>query len=291
MAALAIAGYVVAAAWPPGDATASTDLMSMGQHLATYAGAEVEARPRTLSLNGQKLHLVTGKTADAIDAVLDAFAVRCRRGQWDSRTPFARVNASPPTRTHAIFPQVQEGRASGRGFVACSDPLSGISGFAGVTGLAAGRLPAVPIRYAYAEERAGQAHYLVMWSDGFDVESLSATREVPQDGWPTPDGRLALAAEEEGRPYALRVFSGAPDDPEVVAGRYRRQFDQLGFRTVRLSRERVEQDRAGFFVERAGLFALVTSYRGLDGSTSTLLAISHGEAPPVNGTGAKETKP
>lgn len=218
---------------------------SAGADMLRYARANQQDARRTLVVNGLRIHVGSGGTADAPRAVLDAFHERCRtRG----------VAFDAPLRdpAHAAFVPDAVARTlpldgvlrlddAEHGYVACLDAggrrltpddlLDRTRRF-----LADGDLAHLgELRFAAVERRGPRTHYLALWSEG----SFPLGRAFPPQGDapgkdPTGIPRVAgarrvLSAWQSDQVPSITLYRADATSVPALASRYRHALERAGF--------------------------------------------------------------
>jgi hypothetical protein len=245
------------------------DLAGLGAgvlELVAPAGRAPRPGPRVLELNGQRLHLETGTSADGVAGALDAAAAACH-----PVAPGERGAAPAPLR----------GGDDRGGFVACATWLSAAEAEAAVAdrGDEAPGARVAGYRYVYAAASGAGTTTLVRLytASPIDLPALfprrgdAPGRDAP--GLPRPPGaRRLLSAREPGQPQELTLYEVARGQRAALDRFYRAALPAGGWRALGGTARAAAGDV--LVVDRAGaLAALVFAEEPDSGSVAILTSL------------------
>ncbi len=212
----------------------SESLSGFGAELMTWQSVRTHTAPRTLSLNGLELGLVSASTDESVRQALDRFHALCRK----------RGGLSVPGALRDRFPAGLDGalreETASEGFLACLDtggPLAldelgeRLGEFA-----RSGDLKALgELRYVFARRRGEKTSLLVLWTEG----SASLLHMFPEQGdapgrdpndvpRPAKTKRL-LSAAEHGAPYSLSLYDAPGRSTDELGRWYRTALEAKGW--------------------------------------------------------------
>jgi hypothetical protein len=223
-------------------------MQGAGAAMLSYGRAEHLDGPHVLSLNGARLHLLSGTTRDSVGALLDAFHARCKQVGGGFGRQLARLrpqlDALSPSK-RAAFDAVLRADGERAGHLACLDlggaPIDArelqrrVQAF-----LATGDLAKVgELRLVWATRDRDRTRYIALWSEGslpllamFPAHEDAPGLDAPE--LPRPSGTRRLLSALQEQQAAMLVAYRSQGTPQQLELRYSRELTTHGFLASRL---------------------------------------------------------
>jgi hypothetical protein len=205
---LVLAGITLS--WRSAEARLSEVMLGFGDELVHWQGGRAQSTPRSLSINGLELKVVTLTTQLSVRETLDHFDSLCRR-RGGVKLP-ASAALIPATTLGGVFRQDTERQ----GVLACLDTerpleLGELSARLARLGTQDDLKVLGELRYFLARRSGDRTTLLALWTEGAaPLRSLfPKTGDAPgrdPQGLPRfPGARRLLSAREHGQPYGLTL--------------------------------------------------------------------------------------
>jgi hypothetical protein len=233
-----VAAVVLFAALRSANAAAAEALLGFGNELLQWTGVHAHSGPRTLSVNGIELHLLTISTPLSVSDTIEHLRGVCKqRGGIQVPEKLVRSKRSVSPFADGTFSRVSEHE----GVLACLDtggPLD-VETLTQRLGHAArtGDLSQLgELRYMLARREGEKTTALLLWTVG-PAQLFSAfppsgdAPGVDPENCPRQTGsRRLLSAREHGEPYSTTVYTTEAADPAAVERWYQTALTGKGWR-------------------------------------------------------------
>jgi hypothetical protein len=221
-------------------------LLGVGAEMLRYRDADSQDDPRTLFLNGERVHFATGTTRHSLERVLDHYQSKCQQvGSFADELALLRESDLESSgEDKGIFDGVVRASQGKRGVVAClegaqsesiRDKLERFERTADLSDIG-------DLRYVYAEEGDGVTLFAAFWTEGsfnmgrlFPPEGDAPGRDVEDVPRP-PGSKRLLSSFEEGQPQAMTIYAESSKSPTELRRFYRADMKRRGWQHLTVSR-------------------------------------------------------
>lgn len=235
LAMLILAGITVS--WRSAEARLGEVLLGFGDELMHWQGGRAQSMPRSLSINGLELKVVTLSTQLGVRETLDHFDGLCRR-RSGVKLPASAALVSATT-VGGVFRQDTDRQ----GVLACLDTerpleLGELSARLARLGTEGDLKALGELRYFLARRSGDRTTLLAFWTEGAaPLRSLfpkigDAPGRDPEALPRFPGARRTLSARENGQPYSLTLYEAREHSGSLVAW-YDEHLSTSGWRVER----------------------------------------------------------